>query len=159
MCDLCPHRIEAPSQRRQDGDADKGRECSCDIGRWIAHKNAHTRRTVSHTAELQNFIIIEKMSWARLKEYSAELLGLPSPPDGAPIEETYKWYVAGQFLSVCRDMRNPIQGKISATNFILATSDDDDGSMPLAKMIPHVEKALGRKLTAAEIALHKIEHV
>jgi hypothetical protein len=92
------------------------------------------------------------------REYAEQLLGLPMPPDDCTMEELYKWGVAGMFLASCRE-QGPIEGKILVTNFLLESSKEDDETMPLAKIIPYMEQALGRKLTAAELDRRRIDQV
>jgi hypothetical protein len=94
-----------------------------------------------------------EMSGPEHRAYCSKLMGLPLPPDGAPKEEIYQWYVAGMFLTTCRVMRDPCAGKVRAANFLLA----DEKLMPDVQLIPLIERALGRPLTPTEMASRAIE--
>ncbi len=95
-----------------------------------------------------------EMIWAELKNCSSQLAGLPAPCDGAPRTEWHKWAVAGLFLSSCRDAKSAEEGKILATNFVL-----QEWGSGLADLIPHIESALGRKLTEGELDEGRISRV
>ncbi len=99
-------------------------------------------------------ILPHQMNAAQWARYCEELFGLPPPAREAPIEETYKWGVAGMFLSTCREIGDPVEGKLLVTNFLLR-----DPPTELSKLLPYIEAALGRKLSAQEIERGAIEEV
>ena len=94
-----------------------------------------------------------QMNRAQWERYCEDLFGLPMPANDAPIEETYKWAVAGMFLSTCREI-GAVKGKILAANCLL-----EDSPSYLSKLLPYIEAALGRNLTAQEIERGAIEEV
>ena len=94
------------------------------------------------------------LSTAELREImTREFCGLPPPADGAPAEEYYKWTVAGFFLLFCHEAKSANEGKIAAANFLL------EQERSRHNLLPHIESALGRKLTAAELGEARIATV
>jgi len=94
-----------------------------------------------------------EMSWVELKEKVTRDFGLPPPPDGAPSSEYKKWFVAVILLDACRTANSPAEGKLEATNYLLQRKNGR------SELVPHIERALGRKLLPSELAGSCISHV
>ena len=74
-----------------------------------------------------------------------EFCGLPAPADDAPVEEHHKYTVAGFFLLFCHEAKDAGKGKMAAANFLLQQENDRND------LLPHIQSALGRNLTKAEL--------
>src|SRR5262245_8266555 len=94
-----------------------------------------------------------EMSYDELCEHKTRgFCGLPLPPSGAPIIEHHKYAVAGFFLLFCSEAKSAAEGKTQATNFLLQSWGNG-----LENLLPHIERALGRKLKPEELAASAIQ--
>jgi hypothetical protein len=78
------------------------------------------------------------------------MTGLPCPPDDAPNarELWAEWEVASNFLRELNSSPDkPEAAKLAAAEYTLRNH-----AWPIEQLTPHIERALGRKLLADEIA-------
>ncbi len=84
-----------------------------------------------------------------LREELERLSGLPCPPRGAANERDLwaQWEVASNFLLYARQGGDPEAAKIAAAEYTL-----QHHAWPIAELVPHIERALGRVILPEEIA-------
>lgn len=84
-----------------------------------------------------------------LREEIELLSGLPCPPHGAPNERDLwaQHEVAANFLLEARRGGDPEANRKAAAEWTL-----QNHAHPIAELVPHIERALGRKLLQEEIA-------
>lgn len=90
-----------------------------------------------------------RMTRTQIDDETERLIGLRPPPCGAPKEDFAAWWVAASILMYIDVNDNPHKGKIEGIEAAMKMWGDGE-VRPRELLIPHIESALGRKLTAAE---------
>ena len=88
-----------------------------------------------------------QMTVNELRELAMGDTGLPLPEMEAPREAYYAWMVAVTFISCCQTAPDMATGQREAVSILLDGTRSGQG-----KLVPFVERALGRKLTEEEMA-------
>lgn len=88
-----------------------------------------------------------ELSASELRDVCKEIGGLQVPHPDAPFDDYLAWFAASMFISCRADIEDAAKAGATAASLLLSCP-----TYALA-LVPHVERALGRKVTAADAPL------